>query len=150
MEDDEVTALRRSYYETYHVCQYGTALRGYKGAPRCSPAALLCVEHIWNRKGPHSEHWSNYALVCPTCHTWKHANSVEARVAISALKLQLSDIDRRHFDRDALRLAAGFDVPGWVDNKSGSLPKFFFKHAAFIMGRFHTEVSNEQQARPTA
>ena len=141
MEDDQVADLRRSYYDRHHVCQYGVALRGYKEAPRCGTAALLCVEHIWNRKGPFSEHWSNYALVCPTCHGWKHENSVVARVAISALKLQLLDVDRRHFDREALRLAAGFDVPGWVENKSAELPKFFWKHAALIVRRFGTEAS---------
>lgn len=79
----------------------------------------LCVEHIWNRKGPASEHWSNYATVGEVAHRWKHRCSVEARIGISWFKWNLAKEtgDWRHFDLEALKAASGFYVPGWIETK---------------------------------
>ena len=56
----------------------------------------------------------------PSAHTWKHANSVVARIAITWFKHDLAKRTgdwEKHFDRDALRAAAGMDVVGWVEAK---------------------------------
>jgi len=77
------------------------------------------VEHIWNRRGPKSEHPSNYASVSRPAHEWKHKFSVQGRIAISHFKwkLSLSTGDPSHFDLDALRDLSGRHVIGWVEMK---------------------------------
>jgi hypothetical protein len=117
--------LRKAYLRDYPECQYSIAIGRYVSF-RGHVHSALAIEHIWNRKGPHSEHWSNYATVCPAAHDWKHARSVEARIGILWYKHELAvqSGDERHFDLEALRSAAGLWVPGWIEAKveSGTLP----------------------------
>lgn len=104
------------------------------------PAKAVEVEHIWGRKGPGSECWSNYASTCRPCHEWKHANETPARIAISLWKASLAfdNRDPRHFDLDALRKASGFMVNGWVERKlqEGSLPEWVTEMGYQFLGEY--------------
>jgi hypothetical protein len=119
--------LRKAYLRENPECQYSIAIGRYVSFGTHLHSAL-CIEHIWNRKGPASEHWSNYATVCPAAHDWKHDNSVEARIGILWLKHDLAKKtgDERHFDLEALRAASGLWVPGWIEAKveSGKLSRW--------------------------
>lgn len=107
-------ALRREYLALFPNCQYMLAL---EGVAEVSPAGPKCVEHIFNRHGSKSEHFSNYATVGPAAHRWKHANSVEARISILFYKRELARQlqDERLFDLEAIRAASGYWLPGWVE-----------------------------------
>jgi hypothetical protein len=120
-------ALRKAYLREYPECQYSAAIGRYV-AFGTHVHSTLAIEHIWNRKGPKSEHWSNYATVCPAAHDWKHENSIAARIGIMWLKHDLAARTgkQEHFDLDALREASGFWIPGWIESKvlSGDLPEW--------------------------
>lgn len=76
-----------------------------------------CVDHIWGR-GKYSEHWTNYATVCPEAHAWKTEEAaIQARIAITNYKWKLARMtgDWRHFDRDVIRKIIGKDVIGLVE-----------------------------------
>ena len=126
--------LRRNYLRDFPRCQYTVAC-GAHVSFGSHPATETCVEHIWNRRGPGSEHWSNYASVCPAAHDWKHANSVEGRVAIMHYKMflarQTGDAD--HFDINAINAAAGKNVAGWVESKMDSLPEWCKDKALLLL-----------------
>lgn len=141
--------MRANYLKEFPRCQYTMAVGHvvlFRNSGMFDPASL-CVEHIWNRKGDLSEHVSNYASVMPVPHEWKHANSVLARIAITEFKVQLDEIEggNRHFDIDALREIAGFDVPGWVENKmqSYAMPRWCFN-----MGEKVIRAARRRRRRP--
>mgnify|MGYP003389128401 FL=1 len=120
--------LRAAYLSEWRHCQYTQAIGLHRGDPfklfrlphpSSRPIPGDEVEHIWNRRGPLSEHPSNYASVCRAFHLWKHENSVEARIAIMHFKHRLAVKEERPelFDREALKGIAGRDVIGWTEYK---------------------------------
>jgi hypothetical protein len=76
-------------------------------------------------------------------HDWKHDNSVEARIVITAFKfdLYLATKDERHFDIEALRAASGVYVPGWVEVKLETqghrLPEYVLRIGQDFIERFN-------------
>lgn len=114
----EYKRRRAEYLSRYPDCQYSQQLSGILGIyPR--RGELCCVEHIFNRHGEHSEHWSNYASTTHMIHLWKHENDTAGRIAILAFKKRLAqqEGDERHYDLQALKRASGFVIPGWAEIK---------------------------------
>lgn len=128
---------RAEYLEEYPECQYTACCGHYVDFPLRVPRENLCIEHIWNRRGRKSECWSNYATVSPEAHTWKHADSVSARIAISWYKMRLwkETGDERHWNLYDLREASGFYVPGWVESKLDTvdLPTWVWEMGADLL-----------------
>mgnify|MGYP003427398229 FL=1 len=144
MTESEKKALRREYLEEFPECQYSAALKGNEQWPfiRRGP---VCVEHIWNRKGPDSEHWSNYATVWNVPggpHAWKEQHSIEGRIVITAFKydLMLETGDERHFDLEVLKKCSGYYIPSWVEWKmqeyGDRLPEFVVEAGQSFLERF--------------
>jgi hypothetical protein len=107
---------RLEYLLQFPICQYCLALWEHQRHHKW-PAKATEIEHIWNRKGKHSECWSNYASTCRACHDWKHANEVAGRIAITSYKTRLSELDPRHYHVVDIRNCAGFHVPAWIERK---------------------------------
>lgn len=136
--------LRADYLAENPQCQYTVAC-GMDVSFYGHISKKLCVEHIWNRKGPMSEHWSNYATVCPAAHDWKHANSVPARIAIMHFKAKLAMLTGNvdHFDTMALSDAAGQDVLEWVRRKLPECPKWAARKGEDLLSMFEDDYASE-------
>ena len=127
----EYKKRRAEYLSLYPECQYSQQLaKILKIYPRRGEPC--CVEHIFNRRGEHSEHWSNYASTTHFIHLWKHENDTAGRIAILAFKKRLAakEGDERHYDLAALKRASGFSIPGWAEIKlEQGLPQWCEKFA---------------------
>lgn len=150
MTESEKKTKRREYLEEFPECQYSEAFRGHE------PWAFIrrgpvCVEHLWGRNGPASEHWSNYATVwnggLGGPHRWKEDNPVAARIVMVSFKfdLMLETGDARHFDLEVLKSCAGYYIPGWVEQKMSEhgdrLPEFVVDAGRSFLERFEAHRS---------
>lgn len=146
MTEGEKRRIREEYLEEYPNCQYTAAIPEQPWGIRTRKGDQVCVEHIWNRKGPMSEHWSNYATVwnggLGGPHRWKEDHLVEARIVITAFKfdLMLRSGDARHFDLEALKECSGYWIPGWVEQKLSEygdrLPEWVIDSGRSFLERF--------------
>lgn len=115
--------LRASYLREFPACQYEEAAGRYADFGR-HIHSKVCVDHIWPRGRKCSDTFTNYMTSGPGAHDWKHHNLTVSRICAMWFKWDLSRRtgERHHFDLDALRAAAGFWIPGWVENKMNTVP----------------------------
>ena len=80
----------------------------------------LCLEHCFQRDGRKYDLWSNWTMMCQSCHEAKHEHATECRVAILWAKLvkSLKWKSPRDFDIDELNEACpATTIVGWLDMK---------------------------------
>ena len=145
----EAKAQRRQYERDYPSCQVTLACAGYVNFGHLPEwdRWQLTTHHIWGRKSHLSEIPENYVTARPAAHEWCHEHLVQSRIALTSYKLDLSKTDDTwpHFDRDALREAAGYDVIGWVSNHASDeeLPEWCSLLARNLVFRFRDKQNVE-------
>ena len=110
MTPDAVRTMRDDYLLSHGVCTY-CAVVPKDVYPHCNNDRFD-LEHIWQRLGSRLDDPCNYVICCRESHEWKHAHSIEGRIAALYWKWT-----HKEFNRERLKELTGLDPIGWVHNR---------------------------------